>query len=214
MAIDFNEVRRLLANARQMAADIGVVAAREEVLVQEALTNVDRSKESLVLQELAKLPVEKLRDASESGIRIETLKKYGFTNMAAIYHAPESQLRGINGISDASAAEIKEIAGHMFTAIADSISFGMKADSLSADDLDLIVSLHNLQNIRSATRGRSVQMAPVANEMSNELALTAPLNSRWKWFVTGKEKKALALEASASAVPPAVDKIFEVCRYL
>jgi len=195
MAIDFNRIREVLARSRQIVGDIAPIAEREDELVRSAQQSVDRSKESMVLQELAKLPVDKLRDASDSTIRIETLKKFGFTNMAAIYHAPESQLRSISGISDSSAHEIKDVARQMHKAISDSIAFGMRADSLSSDDLDLIVSLSNLQKIRQATRGRSSQMAPVADDISKNLALAAPLNSRLRWFFAGQEKKAQALEA-------------------
>ena len=155
MTYEFSDLRRIAAIASQMATDLTTVATREKNLVAQTLATVDKSKTSLVLQEMAKLPVDKLRDASDSGIRVETLKKYGITNMAAIYHASESQLRTINGISDDAAREIKTIATEMFHAIAASISYGMKADSLSTDDIELITSLHNLQSIRQSTRGRS-----------------------------------------------------------
>lgn len=197
MALDFNEVRRLLASAKQIASDIRDVAQREEALVNEALTFVDRSKESQVLLELAKLSVDKLRDASDSGIRVETLKKYGYSNMAAIYRSSVRQLADVHGISDASAQEIKDIAEQMYVAISNSISYGMKADSLTSDDLELITSLHNLQSVRAATRGRSVEMAPVADELLSELRDAAVLNSRIKWFFAGKERKTKALEAVA-----------------
>jgi len=195
MALDFQEMRRLLSRATQIAADIGTVALRDKALVQQTLKTVDKSKELLVMQEMAKLPAEKLRDASDTTIRVETLKRYGLTNMAAIYRASLSQLRSINGISDDAAKLIKELSQDIFEAISQSISYGMKADSLTSDDLEIITSLHNLQNIRQATRGKSTKMAPVADELRSNIAKASPINSRLRWFFTSQEKKNDALEA-------------------
>ena len=117
--------------------------------------------------------------------------------MAAIYHASESQLRTINGISDDAAREIKTIATEMFHAIAASISYGMKADSLSTDDIELITSLHNLQSIRQSTRGRSAKMEPVADQLWAELKQIKPGTSRLRWAFTGKKKREVVLDALA-----------------
>jgi SNF2 family DNA or RNA helicase len=216
MSLDFNEMRRILNLATQIASDISTVAAREESLVKQTLSTVDKSKESLVLQELAKLSTEKLRDASDSPIRVETLKRYGLTNMASIYRATHAQLSALSGISDDAATLIKEIADDMFTAISKSTPYGMKAESLSSDDLDIVTSLHNLANIRQATRGRSSKMAPVAAELKSEIALTNPLNSRLRWAFSGKVKKARAMEAVAKlqslTQSPATQELAESAR--
>lgn len=195
MSIDFQELRRLLQQATQIASDVSTVARREEKIVQETLATVDKSKELLVMQEMAKLPAEKLRDASETPIRVETLKRYGLTNMAAIHRASIVQLESISGISDEAAHLIKDLSQDFFDAISQSISYGMKADSLTSDDLEIITNLHNLQQIREATRGRSAKMAPVAKELQANIAKASPITSKFRWFFTGENKKRSALEA-------------------
>lgn len=115
--------------------------------------------------------------------------------MASIYQTSEQQLERISGITGESAREIKSIADAMYTAIAQTISYGVNIKDLSAADIDVITNLQSLEKIRKSTRGATAKMKPVAETLTNALAATAPLKSRIRWIFTNSEGKQKALNA-------------------
>lgn len=195
MAINFKDVREKLANATRIAGQLKEVVTTEQSLLRNTRESANRAKASQVLEQLAKLDVEKLKDATEETIRTETLRKFGHNNIASIYHSSTNQLEQIPGITGESAIEIKAIADAMYAAIAQSISYGITLSDLSPEDIDVITNLQGLEKIRSSTRGATAAMAPVADSLTQSLAHTTPFRSRIRWLFTNSEKKTKALDA-------------------
>jgi len=128
-------------------------------------------------------------------VRVETLRKYGFTNIAAVYNSTEAALEKIPGITLVSARALKALADQMFQAVFDSITYGIDIDQLTATDSLVIENLQGLDHLRTATKNSTPTMAPIAQSIRQSLAKTQPLTSRLKWIFTGSERKSAALEA-------------------
>ena len=150
---NFKKIREQLEQAQKVASELDEIATLDESLVTEVKQNIYKSKEGQVLQKLAELPIENMRAATDSSLRIETLRKYGITNVASVYLSTESQLERISGISQESASEIKAISDQMFQAVSDSIAFGLKLDNLTVDDLKLLENVQDIESIRKDLRG-------------------------------------------------------------
>ena len=133
---NFKELRERIRAAQKIANELEQVAALDDSLVKQTKVNLNKAKESAVLQKLAQLPIENMRDATDSTLRIETLRKYGITSVASVYHASESQLERISGITGETAKELKSIADRMYEAIAESVTYGIKIDDLTVADLN------------------------------------------------------------------------------
>jgi superfamily II DNA or RNA helicase len=194
---NFKEIRQQLAKAGQVASQLEEVAALDESLVSSAKVNLSKAKESAVLLKLAELPIENMKDASDASLRIETLRKYGMTSVAAIYHASQSQLARISGISDEGAAELKRVADAMYQAVAESVAYGVTLDSLTAADVQLLEDVKGINSIRSVMRGEEKKIRPMVTELKRSLDSTLPLKSRFRWLVAGREKREKALDAVA-----------------
>ena len=192
---NFKEIREQLGKANQVLKDLEEIASLDESLVGRTKANLTKAKEAVVLQKLAELPIENMKDATDASLRIETLRKFGFTSVASVYHAPESQLERISGISESAAKELKFIADQMFEAISQSISYGVKIDSLTVDDLNLLENVQGLEAIRSKLRGNHTKIRPVTNSLKESLTATKPLQSRLRWVLAGSEKRNKALNA-------------------
>jgi len=195
VGIQFRKAKASLVQASQVAGDLERVLAQQEKLITQTKTAVTRAKQSQVLLELAKLSVDKLKDASEDSVRVETLRKYGFTNIAAVYNSTEAALEKIPGITLVSARALKALADQMFQAVFDSITYGIDIDQLTATDSLVIENLQGLDHLRTATKNSTPTMAPIAQSIRQSLAKTQPLTSRLKWIFTGSERKSAALEA-------------------
>ncbi|NBS62546.1 MAG: hypothetical protein EBT26_11020, partial [Microbacteriaceae bacterium] len=77
MGINFKQSQASLAAANRIALDLERILKEQDELISGTKVAASHAKESQVLLELAKLPVDRLKDATEETVRIETLRKYG-----------------------------------------------------------------------------------------------------------------------------------------
>jgi len=217
MGINFKQSQASLAAANRIALDLERILKEQDELISGTKVAASHAKESQVLLELAKLPVDRLKDATEETVRIETLRKYGFQNVASIYNSSAIQLERIPGITLSAAQSLKALADQMYQAVAQSITYGIDIDDLTKADNELIANLHGLDHLRAATKNSTSKMKPIAQSLRNSLTHTQPLNSRFKWFFTGSEKKERALSAlqeiSYLVGEPTTIALVEAARY-
>ena len=192
---NFKEIKEQVLAAQKIADELSKVAELDQSLVIETKKSISKAKESQVLQKLAQLPIENMRDATDKTVRVETLRKFGITSVSAVYLANQSQLERISGISAESAIELKYIADQMFAAVSESITYGLKIDSLTADDLGLLEKVQDLEAVRSQLRGNQAKLQPIADGIKQSINSTKPLKSRFRWVLAGKAKRNKALNA-------------------
>ena len=195
MGINFKDSQASLEQASAIARDLEKLLKQQEDLISGTKAAASQAKESQVLLELAKLPVDRLKDASEETVRIETLRKYGFTNVASIYNSSAIALERIPGITLSAAQSLKALADQLYQAVAQSISYGINIDDLTNADNELIENLQGLDQLRAATKNSTSKMKPIAQTIRNSLTQTQPLNSRFRWLFTSSVKKERALDA-------------------
>lgn len=191
----FKEFKAQLLQAQKVAAELDAIAKLDESLAAQTKGSLNKAKESLVLQKLADLPVDNMKDAADVTLRIETLRKFGMNNVAAVYHSSVGQLERISGISEEAARELKFIADQMYAAVAESISYGINVDSLTVDDLNLLENVQGLEGIRSRLRGNHTKIRPLVNSLKESLDASNPLKSRLHWLFASSEKRDRALNA-------------------
>ncbi|MEI7561975.1 MAG: DEAD/DEAH box helicase [Actinomycetes bacterium] len=217
MGINFKQSQASLAAANKIALDLERILKEQDELISGTKVAASHAKESQVLLELAKLPVDRLKDATEETVRIETLRKYGFQNVASIYNSSAIQLERIPGITLSAAQSLKALADQMYQAVAQSITYGIDIDDLTKADNELIANLQGLDHLRAATKNSTSKMKPIAQSLRNSLTYTQPLNSRFRWFFTGSEKKERALSAlqeiSYLVGEPTTIALVEAARY-
>lgn len=195
MGFNFKASQASLAQAGKIAQDLERILQQQEALISGTKAAASHAKESQVLLELAKLPVDRLKDATEETVRIETLRKYGFANVASIYNSSAIQLERIPGITLSAAQSLKALADQLYQAVAQSISYGIDLEDLTDADNELIENLQGLDYLRAATKNSTSKMAPIAQTIRNSLTQTQPLKSRFRWFFTSSTKKDLALDS-------------------
>ncbi len=195
MAMNFKKAREQLARAQAITSDLETILNQERRLVENVKKAASQVKDSEVLLELAKLPVDRLRDATEETVRVETLRKYGFENIAAIYNTSVSQLERIPGITLESAQEIKNLAAKMYDAVAESIHLGIDLEEVTSDEKFLVENLQGLDVLKKETRNTLTKIKPLTESLQRSLTLSSPVKSRIRWFFTPSEKKEQALDA-------------------
>ena len=216
MGINFKQSQSSLEKANKIAQDLERLLKQQEDLIAGTKAAASHAKEAQVLLEMAKLPIDRLKDATEETVRIETLRKYGFQNVASIYNSSAIQLERIPGITLSAAQSLKALADQMYQAVAKSISYGIDIDDLTGADAELIKNLQGLDHLRAATKNSTSKMKPIAQTLRNSLSHTHPLKSRLRWFFTTSENKELALDALQEIIylvgDPATIAVFEIAR--
>jgi hypothetical protein len=75
---NFKDTRETLGKAELVVKDLSTAARLDTTLATKAKTTLSEAKENQVLQKLAEIPIENLKDATDSKVRVETLRKYGW----------------------------------------------------------------------------------------------------------------------------------------
>ena len=144
MAFNFKSARTQLQQASAVARDLDAILKQQERLIAETKAAASHVKESQVLLELAKLPIDNLNDATEETVRVETLRKYGYQTVASVYNSSAIQLEKIPGITLTSAQSLKALADQMYVAVAQTISYGFDIQDLSKKKGNQQSSAHSL----------------------------------------------------------------------
>lgn len=196
MAINFKSLRGKIAEGKRAATRILESLQSEDDAVSRTKREISKANQSKILLRLAEIPIETLREVSESSLRVETLRKYGFTSMASVYHASESQLEKINGISAEAAAEIKGIVERIYDSISKSVDFSFDIDSFNDADVEVLEGVQEVEGIRRHLRGKREKLGAVATDLQELARKAQPLESRLRWFFTKRIDKSSALEAA------------------
>jgi SNF2 family DNA or RNA helicase len=196
VAINFKLLREKIAQGKRTSSRIHESLLSEDDAVSRTKQDISKANQSKILLRLAEIPIETLREVTESPLRIETLRKYGFTSMASVYHASESQLEKINGITADAAGEIKEIASRIYDSIADSVDFSFDINSFNESDIEVLESVQEVEGIRRHLRGKREKLSELANDLQQLTRRAEPLQSRLRWLFTKGLDKASALEAA------------------
>ncbi|MFS2293976.1 MAG: DEAD/DEAH box helicase [Actinomadura sp.] len=143
MAYDPGDVlrdgRSLLGAARDLLSDHGRALAE----VQRALEPL---REEAAREQLASVPVERLKDVTGGRLRVGALEKAGFTTVADVLSATRYRLQLVPGIGPQTAAQALAAAGGLAEAAKRSAGIRLDLERRDASTTPLVVALHRLVN--------------------------------------------------------------------
>lgn len=193
----FSELRQKLMRSESVRSNLIDVLESKDSLKQRVKDNLQSLEKMAVLRELEKLPIEKLREASATSIKIEYLKRSGFENMKQAFESPVSRLAAVNGVSPEVAREISLIATKMYEAIQETISVGINPELSSPQEEDLVRSLDQLDKLNRDLRPIEPEVSkllPILDEAHQYAAVTSRRVRWWLHHREGKEKAATAID--------------------
>ena len=129
MKIDFGRVRAMRALVVEALRDLDLVSSESKRLKSHLEELSEREKAHEVLDRLAGLDIERLRDSASVSLRIESARKAGFKSVRDVYVASNYALAAVNGISDSQALEMKQIATKMYQAVASTLAPNIRIDT-------------------------------------------------------------------------------------
>jgi hypothetical protein len=177
------EAEQLLALARTLRNDHD--AARTEV--QRALSPL---RGRLAREELAKVPVDRLREVTDGRLRLGSLEQAGYSSVQRVLDATPYRLQLVPGVGPQTAAQAKAAANQIARAAEQAVSVRIDVEQQDDPDVtELVVALHRL-----VTAGPdfppAVELARRLEGALDPLVRTAgPARSRLRMFFVRRTRR-------------------------
>lgn len=201
------ELRELLGKGRSAQRDVEAVLAADTQIQSAILQEVEDLLASQVNAALEKLPVERIKDATESSIKFEYLRRSGYLTVADVNKVRTGVIAAIPGISDEAAIEIKSIASTMAKAISDSLGLRISPELALAPEVRIVDELENLNTINTELRQEKEKLPGIRDHINTALREAAITQSRFRWWFAGKDKRELATKALDGLQMLAIDPV-------
>ncbi|MEU5366919.1 DEAD/DEAH box helicase [Streptomyces sp. NPDC005925] len=162
--------------------------------VREALRPIH---DRLADEELARIPVARLRDVTEGRLRLGDLDKGGFGTVRDVLEAGTYRLRQTPGVGQRTADQAVAAARRIADAVRDSVAVRIDVDHPEPHTTALVIALHVLVEAGAGARRAAETAAALAARLAPPLADARPLAGRWLPLLAGREKRERARAAVA-----------------
>jgi SNF2 family DNA or RNA helicase len=193
---DFNELNAVLTSASTVRKQLDEALALDSEATSNVKQNVASANAGKILQKLAELPIENIDNLASSASKSETLRRFGITNIASLYHTDITRLTEIPGINEIVAKEMIQIAQGIYEAVANSTGYTFKIEELTPKDVQVIKGLIEAEGFRTHLRGRQSVTEELLAELGTLIQTCEPASSRIRWTLTRGKSKSLVQEAA------------------
>ena len=143
----FSDLRQKFKKSESIRSNLIDALDSQDSLKERVKQNASALEKFKLLLELEKLPIDKLREASSTTIKIEYLKRSGFENMRQVYEAPVSRLAAVNGVSPEVAREIVSTSKKMYEAIRETLTLRIDSELSISEEEDLVRTLEDRKSV-------------------------------------------------------------------
>ncbi|WP_367321030.1 DEAD/DEAH box helicase [Streptomyces sp. HUAS ZL42] len=186
----FTEAARLHDAARTLLAD----HTRALDAVRSALKPL---RDELVAEELASIPVSRLKDVTEGRLRLTAVEAAGFGSVRAVYEASRFDLRQIPGVGAQTADQALAAARQIARAVEETVSVRIDVDHPEPRTAALVRALYRLVEAGPELR-RAVDTAErLQSRLAELLPAARPATGRLRLALTGRRRREAARTAVA-----------------
>jgi len=190
--------RSVLREARALVRLATDVLAREKPDREAIRAAHARRRAEVVDAELAKIPIARLRDASDGRLRTAPLEESGYTTVRDVLTADPAQLDRLPGMGRKSARQAISVAHGVASAVADGVNVRIDLDRRNKHSTTMLRHLRRLVDVDRVAPGARRRAEQVAVELTSALATARPARGRFRMFFTGRRRRVRALAAFAA----------------
>jgi superfamily II DNA or RNA helicase len=184
-------LRRAQGDAPAAAAVLGIVEARR----QEARTAYEAARAEAVRDELARLPVSRLREMTKDQLRLGPLEAVGFTTVASLVDERVGRLQVIDGVGPDTAAQVVGATWQLHRALERSVRVRFDVDRRPDTQTRLLACLRHVEEAEQATDPVRDELADLAGRVEPLLAEAALAGSRLRMLFAGSTRRRRARAA-------------------
>jgi ERCC4-related helicase len=181
--------RRLLRQAEDLSAALGNAARAPEARRQEARRAYARLQLEAAADELAKMPLERIKDVTQGRLMLGAIEKAGFRTVGSVLTAGPSALDTVPGVGPQTAAQVVAAARQIAAALAGTVTVRIDPDNRTLPQATLLSALHAFEQAQANVPPKAPDPAPLQAELDASLATAKPAGSRLRMFFSGGGRK-------------------------
>lgn len=183
------EARQLLAAAQALRARATDCCAAPSVRRKAARAAYETVRDRLVREELASIPLGRLKETTEGRVRFGPIEAAGFTTVAQATAAGVYRLQQIRGVGPESATKVIAAARHLEAALRDSVRVRFDADVRPVDHTELLAALWAVHGAAQALAGIEERLRSLESDLDSLVPAAARGASRVRMALSLRGKR-------------------------
>jgi superfamily II DNA or RNA helicase len=176
---------RARADATMAAGVLGIVDGRR----QEARAAYEAARAEAVRDELAGMPVSRLREMTKDQLRLGPLEAVGFTTVASLVNERVGRLRAIDGVGLDTAAQVVHAAFRLQQSLERSVRIRFDVDGRPDAQTRLLACLREWDDAVQATDPVRNALIDLAERVDPLLPVAALAGSRLRMLLAGRTRR-------------------------
>jgi superfamily II DNA or RNA helicase len=203
------EIRALLRQAQDVAREASGILLAQSSAEACVDTAAEVLKESLTLQQLQAMPLEKLRPLAMGRVAWTALANGGVRTAADAFQSSPARLEAIHGVGEQSAQEISRLAQSVYAENKAAMRLAIRPEQSDQATQGLITALVRLDAVNQSTRGTLPAAKLASAQLTDPIAEAHPASSGLRWLLTGRRRKQEARAAAETLAMLLADPVLE-----
>ena len=187
--------RRVLERARSDATAAATVLDTVEGRRHEARTVYEAARAQAVRDELARMPVSRLRDMTKDQLRLGPLEAVGFTTVSSLVDQRVGRLQVIDGVGPDTAAQVVHATYRVHRALERSVRVRFDVDGRPDVQARLLACLRHVEEGVQATDPVRDELADLAGRVEPLLPAASLAGRRLRMLLAGRTRRRQARAA-------------------
>ena len=204
MQQDSNEIKPG-AQTRQVAERVEQLLRSWEGMA-EALTAAEQTirqrfdvvRSRMAYEQLHDIPLDRLKEATESRLSIAPLERAGYRSIADVLNAGEARLRSVRGVGEMTAIHAVGAARQLLSVVLDGLRFRLDPDAKRPDETALLAAVRAHGALEGLLPSLLQDIDEVTHAAERVRAQAAPGMKRWGLWFKSDDVKATVAQATAA----------------
>ena len=190
-----SSARGVLARARRLReAGQGPLAAASERRAA-ARAAYEAARDEIVARQLATMPIARLRETTEGGVRLGAIEGAGFDTVASVLRAAPHRLMQIRGVGQHSAVQVIAAARQFERAMADGLWLRFEVDRRPKEQGELLKALASYEVAENMVAPLRDDLDPLIAALDALERTAKPMSSRIRLVFSRRRHREEAREA-------------------
>ncbi|MFJ6269236.1 DEAD/DEAH box helicase [Pseudarthrobacter oxydans] len=195
------ETRRVLGRAEQLRQKAAGLVGVEQAAQLDVERTFNELRNHMIEAQLAKIPVERLKESTSGRLRLGAIVSAGFTTVLDIYKAGPDRLLGVQGVGQQTADQLRGAARQVAEAIKNGLKIRVDLDPTNVHSTALLVALRRLEIARTTIAPHSAAILSVSTGLAWAISASQKATvGTIRWFFTGSDEKTAATAAVAKTL--------------
>lgn len=181
--------RALVASARTLRAGISDALVVPDARLQSARNAYQVLRDDVIRQQLAELPLARLRETTQGRLRLGAIEAAGYRTVGQAAAAGQFRLQQVPGVGPQTASQVIAAARQLEAAMTQGVRLRFDPDARPPLQAELLSRLHAYEIARRSISPINADLNELAARLDAVVAEAGRASSRLKMFFSGSRKR-------------------------